>query len=46
MNASEIRLVPGRLKFGQSKNSAPFPSAIVIFGTPRYPKVVMMEGIQ
>ncbi|HHY72259.1 MAG TPA: adenine methyltransferase [Bacillus bacterium] len=28
----EIRLVKGRLKFGYSKNSAPFPSAIVIFG--------------
>jgi phage N-6-adenine-methyltransferase len=28
----EIRFVKGRLKFGGSKNSAPFPSAIVIFG--------------
>ena len=28
----EIRLLKGRLKFGGSKNSAPFPSAIVIFG--------------
>lgn len=28
----EIRLVKGRLKFGGSKNSAPFPSAVVIFG--------------
>lgn len=27
----EIRLVKGRLKFGGSKNSAPFPSAVVIF---------------
>lgn len=27
----EIRLVKGRLKFGNSKNSAPFPSAVVIF---------------
>jgi len=27
----EIRLFRGRLKFGNSKNSAPFPSAIVIF---------------
>jgi phage N-6-adenine-methyltransferase len=31
MNASEIRFIKGRLKFGNSKNSAPFPSAIVIF---------------
>lgn len=28
---AEIRFVKGRLKFGQSKNSAPFPSMIVIF---------------
>lgn len=31
----EIRFVQGRLKFGDGKNSAPFPSAIVIF-RPRY----------
>jgi len=31
MRASEIRLVRGRLRFGGSKNSAPFPSAVVIF---------------
>ncbi|MHB1651638.1 MAG: DNA N-6-adenine-methyltransferase [Desulfitobacteriaceae bacterium] len=29
------RLLRGRLKFGGSKNSAPFPSAIVIFGERR-----------
>jgi len=27
----EVRFVRGRLKFGNSKNSAPFPSAVVIF---------------
>lgn len=27
----EIRFVRGRLKFGESCNSAPFPSAIVVF---------------
>ena len=27
----EIRFVKGRLKFGGHKNSAPFPSAVVIF---------------
>jgi site-specific DNA-methyltransferase (adenine-specific) len=27
----EVRFIRGRLKFGGSKNSAPFPSAIVIF---------------
>lgn len=30
-NRSEIRFINGRLKFGNSKNSAPFPSMIVIF---------------
>lgn len=29
---TEIRFLRGRLKFGNSKNSAPFPSAIAIFG--------------
>lgn len=27
----EIRFIKGRLKFGNSKNSAPFPSMIIIF---------------
>lgn len=27
----EIRFLKGRLKFGESKNSAPFPSMLVIF---------------
>ncbi len=27
----ELRFIRGRLKFGGSKNSAPFPSAVVIF---------------
>ena len=27
----EIRFVKGRLKFGEGKNSAPFPSVVVIF---------------
>jgi site-specific DNA-methyltransferase (adenine-specific) len=30
-NADEIRFIKGRLKFGGQKNSAPFPSAVVIF---------------
>ena len=29
--ASEIRFIKGRLKFGNSTNSAPFPSMIVVF---------------
>lgn len=28
---AQVRFLKGRLKFGNSKNSAPFPSAIVIF---------------
>ena len=28
---AEIRFLKGRLKFGGSKNSAPFPSAVIIF---------------
>lgn len=28
---AEIRFIKGRLKFGESKNSAPFPSMICIF---------------
>lgn len=31
MRASEIRFVSGRINFGNSKNSAPFPSCIVIY---------------
>lgn len=30
-NAAEIRFIKGRLKFGDSKNSAPFPSMITVF---------------
>ena len=30
--ASDIRFLKGRLKFSNSTNSAPFPSAIVVFG--------------
>lgn len=29
---AEVRYVPGRLKFGDGKNSAPFPSMVCIFG--------------
>ena len=31
MKADEIRFIKGRLKFDDQENSAPFPSAIVIF---------------
>lgn len=29
--AKDIRFIKGRLKFGDSKNAAPFPSAVIIF---------------
>lgn len=31
MKAQEIRFIKGRLHFNESKNSAPFPSCVVIF---------------
>ena len=44
MKANEIRFIKGRLKFGNSKNSAPFPSAIIVFEkTHKDLKVCSME---
>ena len=31
MKASEVHFGKGRLKFGDSENSAPFPSAVIVF---------------
>ena len=31
-SAKEIRFLKGRLKFGDAKNAAPFPSMVVVFG--------------
>lgn len=31
LHKAEVRFLPGRLKFGGSKNSAPFPSMIVVY---------------
>lgn len=36
----EIRFLKGRLKFGDSKNSAPFPSMVVIFNSKKKSNVV------
>ena len=42
--AKEIRFVKGRLKFGESKNSAPFPSMVVVFdGIGHFPVMKTME---
>lgn len=43
MEATEIRFIKGRVKFGESKNTAPFPSVIVVWGTPKNPIVKTME---
>lgn len=32
---AELRFIKGRLKFGNAKNSAPFPSMIVVYRGPR-----------
>lgn len=37
MKAHKISFVRGRLKFGDSSNSAPFPSAVVVFESEAYP---------
>ena len=34
VQASEVHFIQGRLKFGNSKNSAPFPSVVVVFLPP------------
>ena len=46
MKATEIRFIKGRLKFGQGTsktNSAPFPSAVVVFSGSPPPKITGME---
>lgn len=39
MQASELRFISGRVKFGGSTTGAPFPSVIAIFGTPTSPRI-------
>lgn len=39
MKATELRFVNGRIKFGDATQSAPFPSVIAVFGTPRVPVI-------
>ena len=46
MKATEIRFIKGRLKFGQGAsktNSAPFPSAVIVFSGSPPPKITGME---
>lgn len=44
MKATEIRFIKGRLKFGNAKNSAPFPSCIVIFNQPLNKERLTLEN--
>ena len=44
MKASEIRFIKGRLKFDEHANSAPFPSAIVVFRGAMTPTNVFNKG--
>jgi phage N-6-adenine-methyltransferase len=41
----EIRFIKGRLKFGTATNSAPFPSAIVIFKSAKKPIIPSSQTI-
>ena len=49
MRADEIRFVKGRLRFGGSSNSAPFPSAVVIFSGIslkfKFPRCLAMDAV-
>ena len=42
----EIRFLRGRLKFGDGKNSAPFPSMVVIFRSEPMAKMTLSEAIE
>ena len=42
LGKAEVRFLRGRLKFGNSKNSAPFPSMVVVFR----PNLEMLEGME
>jgi phage N-6-adenine-methyltransferase len=42
----EIRFIKGRLKFGNSNNSAPFPSVVVIFRPPADPEAGTDTGVK
>jgi phage N-6-adenine-methyltransferase len=42
----QIRFIKGRLKFGEGKNSAPFPSVVVIFRPPADPEAGTDTGLK
>lgn len=44
MKAQEIRLIPGRVTFGNASNSAPAPSCVIVFDQSRaVPKFTVQE---
>ena len=43
MKAKEVHFVKGRLKFGSSNNSAPFPSAVVVFERSSHDRNVYLD---
>jgi len=43
MKATEIIFIKGRFSFEGYEHGAPFPTAIAIFGTPRYPTISNLE---
>lgn len=45
-HASEIRLIAGRVKFGNAQSGAPFPSMVAIWGTPRTPRYGVISWTQ
>lgn len=46
MQATELRFIRGRIRFGGSSAGAPFPSVVVVWGTPRVPTVTIMEAAE
>lgn len=43
MQASELRFISGRVRFGDANTGAPFPSVIAVFGTPTVPAVSLIR---
>lgn len=43
MESTEIRLIKGRLRFNDGESPAPFPSCIVIWGTPKAPVIKRID---
>jgi site-specific DNA-methyltransferase (adenine-specific) len=46
MKSDAVYFIRGRLKFGNGENSAPFPSAVVVFRSTNhnFPKIGVMEA--